>query len=250
VVLVHGFTQSARSFDRLAEALSPGHQVLAIDAPGHGRSGGVRPTGFAEAAALVGAAGGRATYLGYSMGGRLCLRLALDRPDLVTGLVLVSATAGIEDDEQRAARRASDGDLAARLDPQGSGRTGGGEPLALEAFLDQWLAGPLFSGLTPEARGLDDRLGNTTTGLASSLRSTGTGEMDPLWHRLGELKMPVAVIAGGADAKFSSLAARIARGVGQPAELHLVPGCGHAVPWERPAELETILAGFLARHGG
>src|SRR5262249_58533233 len=73
--------------------------------------------GFVETAAAIGARGGRAVYAGYSMGGRLCLRLALDRPDLVRGLVLLSASPGISDDAERAARRQADEKLAREIEP-------------------------------------------------------------------------------------------------------------------------------------
>ena len=83
IVLVHGFTQTASSWRptvaRLTASLGPGVDIVALDAPGHGDHGDVRadlPTG----AAMLAAEGGRATYVGYSMGGRLCLHLALAFP--------------------------------------------------------------------------------------------------------------------------------------------------------------------------
>ncbi|MDQ2825560.1 MAG: alpha/beta fold hydrolase, partial [Actinomycetota bacterium] len=91
VVLVHGFTQTLRSWDPLAAVLADTFQIVRVDLPGHGASSEVR-MGFAETAAAIGDAGGQATYVGYSMGGRLCLRLAADRPDLVQALVLVGAS--------------------------------------------------------------------------------------------------------------------------------------------------------------
>ncbi|HEX6785940.1 MAG TPA: alpha/beta fold hydrolase, partial [Acidimicrobiales bacterium] len=104
VVLVHGFTQTGRSWAPIAADLGRDHEVVLVDAPGHGGSSAGRAD-LTEGAALLGAAGGRATYVGYSMGGRLALHLALDHPDHVDALVLLGATAGIEDEEERAARR-------------------------------------------------------------------------------------------------------------------------------------------------
>src|SRR5215213_1245447 len=99
LVLVHGFTQTLRSWDRLAGALAETFQVVRVDLPGHGGSGGVQMS-FADTAAAIGDAGGTATYVGYSMGGRLCLRLAVDRPDLVQALVLIGASPGLAEDEE------------------------------------------------------------------------------------------------------------------------------------------------------
>src|SRR5690606_23536537 len=118
---------------------------------------------------LLGDAAGPATYVGYSMGGRLALHLALARPDLVRRLVLIGATGGIDDEDDRAARRAADERLAAHL-----------EQVGVATFVDEWLAQPLFAGLSPTAAARDERLANTAEGLASSLRLAGTGTQEPL----------------------------------------------------------------------
>ena len=164
--------------------------------PGHGGSAAVRAD-LGAAAALLGATAGEATYVGYSMGGRLCLHLALARPDLVERLVLVSTTAGIEDPDDRAARRAADERLATSLEHDG-----------LDAFLHRWVAQPLFATL-PDP-GLEDRRRNDVAGLASSLRLAGTGTQEPLWDRLPALTMPVLVVAGALDATFVAAAERMA----------------------------------------
>src|SRR3954447_17656707 len=101
LVLVHGFTQTLRSWDRLAIPLAETFQVVRVDLPGHGGSGGIEMS-FEDTAAAIGEAGGRAIYVGCSPGGRLCLRLAVDRPDLVQSLVLVGASPGLADGEERA----------------------------------------------------------------------------------------------------------------------------------------------------
>jgi 2-succinyl-6-hydroxy-2,4-cyclohexadiene-1-carboxylate synthase len=204
-----------------------------VDLPGHGGSGGVR-VGFAEAAGLVGEAGGAGVYCGYSLGGRLCLRLALDRPDLVRGLVLVGASPGIDDPGARAQRRAADEALAAGIERDG-----------VAAFLDRWLAGPLFASLPAEAAGRAERLANTAEGLAYALRRLGTGAQAPLWDRLGVLRPPALLVAGAKDAKFVAIARRMADAAGGRARVALVQGAGHAVPLERPAELAALVQELL-----
>ena len=104
LVLVPGFTQTAASWDPALAHLPPDLEAMAVDVP--------TGLGFVETAAAIGEREGRAVYAGYSMGGRLCLRLALDRPDLVRGLVLLSASPGIAEDAERAARREADEELA------------------------------------------------------------------------------------------------------------------------------------------
>jgi 2-succinyl-6-hydroxy-2,4-cyclohexadiene-1-carboxylate synthase len=231
LVLVHGFTQTARSWEPLVATLAADHEVVAVDAPGHGGSADVRAD-LVAGAGLLGRVGGRATYLGYSMGGRLCLHLALARPDLVERLVLVSATAGIDDAADRAGRRRSDEDLAGTIEREG-----------VDAFLSRWVAQPLFATL-PDA-GLEDRRRNTADGLASSLRLAGTGTQEPSWDRLAALRMPVLLVAGALDAKFVTAAERMAALL-PDATLEVVAGAGHTVHLEQPAAFEALLRRWLA----
>ena len=233
LVLVHGFTQTGRSWGPIAADLARDHEVVCVDAPGHGGSSDVTAD-LPSGAELLGRAGGRAVYIGYSMGGRLALHLALARPDLVQGLVLIGATAGIEGAQERAARRAGDEQLAAELERDG-----------LAAFLERWLAKPLFASLPPDAARLDDRLRNTAAGLASSLRLAGTGTQRPLWAHLSELSMPVLVVAGERDDKFAAIGSRMTDAIGPRATFARVPGAGHACHLEQPDEFLRVLRGWL-----
>jgi 2-succinyl-6-hydroxy-2,4-cyclohexadiene-1-carboxylate synthase len=233
VVLVHGFTQTGRSWDRVADKLAERHELVTVDAPGHGDSGSIRAD-VPAAAALLGAAGGPATYVGYSMGGRLCLQLAVDRPEMVQRLVLVSATPGIDDAAERAARRQADEELAASIERNG-----------LDRFLDRWLALPLFATLPRDAAGLDDRRRNTAEGLASSLRLAGTGTQDPLWDRLGELSMPVLLVAGALDARYVAIGKRMATLL-PGSMLEVIADAGHAVHLEYPDAFADVLVRWLA----
>jgi 2-succinyl-6-hydroxy-2,4-cyclohexadiene-1-carboxylate synthase len=234
VVLVHGFTQTHRSWRPVAERLAPFHSLTLVDAPAHGGSDAIR-TDLVGGAAELGLTGGRAAYVGYSMGGRLCLHLALARPDLVARLVLVGATGGIDDPERRNARRASDDSLASRIETEG-----------VAAFVDWWLARPLFTTLPDDAAGRDERLANTAAGLAASLRLAGTGTMEPLWDRLSGLAMPVLVVAGEKDTDYAEAGRRFVSAIGVNATLALIPGAGHACHLEQPDAFVAAVAGFLA----
>lgn len=236
VVLVHGFTQTGRSWAPVADRLvAVGHQVVRVDAPGHGGSGPIA-TDLHGGAERLAEAGGRAVHVGYSMGGRLALRLALDRPDLVRGLVLLGATAGIDDPEERSRRRAADEALADDLERDG-----------VDAFLERWLAQPLFAGLPDDPDDRADRARNTAAGLAGSLRRAGTGTMDPpWWDELARVTAPTLVLAGAHDAKFGALGRRLADGIGPTATFASVPGAGHAAHLEAPRAVADLVAEFLA----
>lgn len=237
LVLVHGFTQTGRSWRPIVPALALEHEVVTVDAPGHGASAGIvadLPTG----AELLIEAGGPATYVGYSMGARFCLHAALTEPASVRQLVLISGTAGIGSAADRAERRAADAQLADHIDEIG-----------VDAFLREWLALPLFAGLSSEAADVDDRRRNTAAGLRSSLEHAGTGTQEPLWDRLDTLAMPVLVVAGSDDPKFRALAERMATAIGAHAELQVIAGAGHTVHLERPDQFLEALTDWLHRHG-
>ncbi len=234
LVLVHGFTQTGRSWGRVADALAERHEVVLVDAPGHGGSSAVSADLW-QGADLLAEVGGAAAYVGYSMGGRMALHLALAHPGLVERLVLVGATAGIEDEGDRAERRRADEALAERVVAEG-----------VAAFVDRWLAGPLFASLSADAARRDERLANTAEGLADSLRRMGTGVQEDLWPRLGELAMPVLLVVGEHDAKFRAIAERMQSAIGPHAQVAVIDGAGHAAHLEQPDAFVAAVEPFLA----
>ena len=240
VTLLHGFTQNANAWGRFKEILSNAHTVHAVDLPGHGGSSQVR-SDLWETATLVSQSCDQSDFVGYSLGARVLLHVALLRPDMVRRAVLIGATGGIEQEEDRAARVAADELLAIELDHAARDAHG------LEHFLDAWLAGPLFDGLTDVAACMNARLQNSAADLASSLRLCGTGRQVPLWSRVGELAMPVLVLAGDRDERFKVLGRRLADSIGENATFAVVDASNHACHLERPAETARIIEDFFSR---
>ena len=234
MVFVHGFTQTGRSWLPVAEQFAADHEVVLVDAAGHGYSSDIRAN-LQQGADLLAATTGEADYVGYSMGGRLCLHLALAHPHLVRSLTLLGATAGIEDPIERAQRRAADEVLACNAQADG-----------VEKFLVKWLALPLFATLPVQARALEDRLQNTAAGLASSLRLAGTGSQQPLWDHLAEITAPVLVLAGEFDDKFTNIAHRLVEGIGPRASFAAIGGAGHAAHLEQPDAVVAAIRRFGA----
>ena len=244
LVLLHGFTQGPGSWDPVVAELDPSYEIVRVTLPGHGPAGTASAqarlafetaaTAVADAVAEV-AGPEPATWIGYSLGGRLILRVALDRPELVGSLALLGATAGIEDADARAARVEIDERLAAGLERKG-----------VEQFIDGWLAQALFARLSRSDAGVEERRMGTVEGLASALRLLGTGAQEPVWGRLGEISVPVLLMAGEHDSKFSALAFRMAAGIGDNAGISFVPGAGHAAHLERPQSVALILSRFLS----
>jgi 2-succinyl-6-hydroxy-2,4-cyclohexadiene-1-carboxylate synthase len=235
VLLLHGFTQTGASWRGVIDALGERYTALAPDLRGHGSATAQRPvTVDACFADVVPDAPGRFGVAGYSMGGRLALRVALAHPERVERLVLVGTTPGIADDVERAARREADDALASELE----------DGLDIEAFARRWARQPIFKGQPPEvtAAAHEDRLRNDPAGLAAALRGLGPGAAEPLWTRLGELRMPVTAIAGERDGTYAKLAERMAERVPRARAL-IVPGAGHAVQLEAPGIVAAALRG-------
>ncbi|HEY2536329.1 MAG TPA: alpha/beta fold hydrolase [Solirubrobacteraceae bacterium] len=233
LVLLHGFAGTSRTWDGVIERLPPdGRHSLALDLPGHGEQANARrPITFAGCVEHVLArTPERFALCGYSLGGRVALNVALAAPERVSRLVLVSTTAGIEDEGERAQRSAADHRLADELE-EGS----------QEDFVTRWCAQPMFADDPPEVDELarEDYRRNRPDAIAAVLRGIGTGEMVPLWDRLHELKMPSTVLVGERDAKFLGLGRRLADLLPR-AVMTTVPG-GHRLPLECPAAVAGVL---------
>lgn len=236
LTLAHGFTQTARSWDRFVALLEgrsgPDRVITTLDLPGHGAAATIATDLWGSAERLV-RTGGAGTYIGYSMGGRVALHAALAHPAAVRRLVLIGATPGILDETERRQRRAADEALADHI-----------EAVGVETFIDEWLTNPLFAGLTDETAQRADRRRNTAAGLASSLRCTGTGTQQPLWDRLGDIACPVLLVVGASDAKFRAIAASMAERLGD-ATVAIIDGAGHSAHLEQPAATVTAVADWL-----
>jgi 2-succinyl-6-hydroxy-2,4-cyclohexadiene-1-carboxylate synthase len=234
VVLLHGFSGTRRAWDGVIELLDPErYRPLALDLPGHGDASDARqPITFPDCVQRVLALDPeRFTLCGYSLGGRVALHVALAAPERVTRLVLVSCSAGIDDPHERSSRRETDGQLARDLEQ---------EPF--EQFIERWRTQPLFASEPPAVSELAraDQRRNNPNALAAVLRGLGAGAMEPLWERLGELSMPVTVIAGARDTKYVALGQQMVERLAD-ARL-LVDEGGHGLVLENPAAIVRALA--------
>jgi len=250
LVLLHGFTGSAAGWRPFLDTLGPGTlgdwPTIAIDIIGHGGSDAPAEVDryrmecvAGDLAAVVRALGcERAVWLGYSMGGRTALQVAVHRPDVVAGLVLEGASPGLTTAEERAQRIASDEALALRIERDG-----------VEQFVDYWEAIPLFASqatlpAAERARIRRGRLANRAIGLANSLRGMGAGAQAPLHDRLHEVTAPALLLAGELDTKYVALGHEMAVALPR-ATMHVVPRAGHAAHIEQAAIVAGLVRTFL-----
>jgi 2-succinyl-6-hydroxy-2,4-cyclohexadiene-1-carboxylate synthase len=246
VLFLHGFMGSSTDWQGVVATLEARAFCIAPDLPGHGASLGLTP----EAYTMEGAAQAVVRTLdelgvellsivGYSMGGRLALYLALRYPELCAGLFLESASPGLESGEERRTRREADEEKAKRLESGG-----------FEEFLGDWYRQPLFASLARDEgllrRTIETRRRNDPVELARSLRGMGTGSQPSLWRELEGLAVHVFAVAGGLDEKFAEVSSRMAR-ISPRVEPVVIPGVGHNVHDEAPAEYVALLGRFLDR---
>lgn len=237
VVFLHGFTHTGRSWHPVIAALAESYTSVADDIRGHGdASERVPVTVEAVIDDVLAAAPERFTLVGYSMGGRIALHVALAAGDRVERLVLIGASPGIADPLQRGERRRSDEQLADEI-----------ERSSIDEFARRWARTPVLAGLPPSAleAAHADRLRSTPPGLARALRGLGTGALPSLWDRLGDLAMPVTLAVGERDEKFRGIAAEMSRGIPgriPGAQVVVVPGAGHAVHLEAPGAIAALLS--------
>lgn len=255
LLLLHGFLGAMEDWMPLAQSLSASFHVLAINLPGHGpgwHRWTVEAQGMAACAASIVAgldAAGiqRIALVGYSMGGRLALYLALHYSDRFTRLVLESASPGLDTPEKRKTRAAQDAALASRLADMAP------RSPEFRSFLEGWYEQPLFESLKqhPEIRAIliaRRHAYGSPAMLARSIRALGTGVQPDLWPALSELAIPTLLVTGERDRKFSIIAEDMARACPAMAQ-EVFSGCGHNVHLENPVGWLTVVRAFLLAPG-
>jgi 2-succinyl-6-hydroxy-2,4-cyclohexadiene-1-carboxylate synthase len=249
LILLHGFMGSAQSWNAQWDDFTTSYHVHAVDLPGHGYSDCpsnpsryfMDRVGYKLLRLFDHLLIDKAHVLGYSMGGRVALYLAVKYPDRIRSLTLESASPGIESSSERQARIASDDAMAQRLEEQG-----------LSAFVDYWTNLPLFESQRhlPQHQRImlySQRLQNNVTGLSASLRGLSTGRQPSLWSDIASLYIPTLLITGEYDEKYVNIAQRMMERL--PTAKHKsVPNAGHTVHLEQPAEFTQLVLSFLREH--
>jgi len=227
VRLVHGFSLTPPTWNAVEARLPPDWDVQALEVPDG--------LDFVATADALAHRGGLGTWVGYSMGARLSLRLALDHPARVERLVLMSGTAGIPSGAERRTRRAADAELAHEIERDGHA-----------PFLERWLDHRLFETLPRQSAMLDERIrGNTIPRLVHQLRALGVGSQEPLWGRLPSLEMPVLLVTGQWDRAYTDLAQQMAAAIGDRATHVVIEKAGHALHLEQPDKVAHALTTWL-----
>ena len=231
IVFTPGFMQPASAWEAVAGQLGERYSSVLVDHREHTFEGRVGE--LAEA-------GQGAVLCGYSLGGRLALHTVLRDPGAFAGLVMVGTSAGIEEPVTRAERVRTDEKLASWMETQ-----------PIESIVDIWERQPLFADQSDslvEAQ-KPGRLAQDPRSLALILRTAGQGVLEPVWGRLSSLDVPVLVLAGDRDQRYSEAARRIAREV-PDGRAEIIEHAGHAPQLQQPDAVARVLADFLDQHFG
>jgi 2-succinyl-6-hydroxy-2,4-cyclohexadiene-1-carboxylate synthase len=243
VLFLHGFMGSSVDWQDTLATLDGRYRYLAADLPGHGDSVGLPPEAYTTEGAARAVLDlldeldiGHPAIVGYSMGGRLALYLALRHTERCAGLFLESASPGIEGAPERWARREADEARARRLEED------------FGSFLAAWYRQPLFASLARREglveKVIEARRHNDPMELARSLRGMGTGRQPSLWGELEALGAPTLAVAGALDETYAGISRRMAE-LGPRLQTTLVPGAGHNVRLEAPESYLVLLQDFL-----
>jgi 3-oxoadipate enol-lactonase len=239
VVLLHPIGLDRSFWSSLPAVLAHRNTVIAVDTAGHGASpDAARPGSMRDrvdqAAALLEEIGpGKATLVGVSFGGMIAQQLALERPDLVSGLVLGGCPAAIPVQARKA------------IHQRGADAEASGMAAVVDATLDRWFTAPFLP--SPEAarvraRLLSDSPANWAAGWEAIAGHDALG-------RLGSLTMPALVIAGELDTATPLEAKRELAAAIPGSKLIILRDAPHMMHLECPDPFAEAVSDFLLSTG-
>ena len=243
ILLLHGFTCDCQDFNPIISLLSKSYCCLGVDLPGHGETRVIGDESYYNisntAQALIHLLDDlqidKCLLLGYSMGGRLALYMTLHFPERFEKVVLESASPGLKTKKERSHRREADLQLAQKL-----------ENSNIKNFLLNWYDRPLFKSLKNSPnfdKLIETRLANNPLELAKSLRNMGTGNQPSLWEKLAQNQIPILLLAGEYDDKFTTINTEIAK-LCPAATLEIVPKAGHNIHFENIDKFVALVREF------
>jgi 2-succinyl-6-hydroxy-2,4-cyclohexadiene-1-carboxylate synthase len=246
IILLHGFTGSANDWKDVASNLDKRFNKIAFDLIGHGKSSSPTDIKFYKIDSIIEQieevirhVGLKEVILcGYSMGGRVALSFAVSKPNIIKGLILESSSGGIKNKNEREKRKISDEELASFINNN-----------PIEDFATKWLDQEIFGTIRRFSNKKiklikEEKMKNSRTGLANSLRGFGTGVMPYLGSELIKLKIPTLLISGGLDDKFTQINQSLSK-LFPSAKHKIISTAGHNTHLEEPKKFVEAVNKFL-----
>jgi 2-succinyl-6-hydroxy-2,4-cyclohexadiene-1-carboxylate synthase len=244
LIFLHGFTGCANDWRFIFDEIPSDYYPVAMDLIGHGKTDSPEDPRHYSCSSIVFQLHTITKFLnfekiilaGYSMGGRASLSFALRHPSKIKALILESTTPGIEDICDQKQRVEMDLLLADKIKEEG-----------IEKFTDFWFNTPLFKSLTNitnfEAE-KNKRNKNSVIGLANSLQGFSTGLMPNYWEKIYSIKIPVLLITGELDIKYTAVAVEMKNRI-QGSSHTIIPDVGHNTHIEKPELFTKLVLDFL-----
>jgi len=251
ILFLHGFMGDRDEFKQAIATLSKQFYCVAIDLLGHGQTylqdQNTEQEYYYRIQAIADLIIKFLDFLrldscflvGYSMGGRLALYLAIYFPQYFQKVVLESASAGLRTATERGDRLAKDHQLAAELENL--------KDRDFRLFLENWYQQTIFKSLRSHPNFphlLEQRLNNSPMQLAKSLRNLSTGMQPSLWENLSQIKIPLLLLAGEMDSKFVPINQQMEQ-LCKFAKLVIIPNCSHNIHFENPDLFIEQIQSFL-----
>jgi len=249
MLLLHGFSGHAHTWDTFARAMSDRFRVLALDQRGHGDSGWAKDGAYAvdDHAADIAAfhdrlALGPIVLIGLSMGGRNAIKYTSRHPDRVDRLVIV--------------------DIGPDIAPLGAERVRRTAAEAPEEFTDvdgamAYLRQQAIFFTAASEAALRHRVEHGLKKLPSGRytwkydkalrdqRRAGTVPQIDLWPAVRQIKAPTLIVRGSESDVFSPETAKRMHELIPQSRLVEIPGAGHSVPADAPEAFERAVREFL-----
>lgn len=245
LLLLHGFMGSHKDWLPIAEELQKEFYCIIPDLPGHG--GNLSEREFERELSLPYIAQGakvildqlgikQANVIGYSMGGRVAVHMALNHPEKVGKLVLENANPGLKDIKKREERARIDVERAEKIRDD------------LDGFIDTWYQAGLFSSLAAHGARFEAlkavRKLNDARWIAKAIAELSPGAQDSVWGRLSELSMPVQLVGGAYDAKYQGILDEMRQMI-PDVKLTVIEETGHNVHFEQSENFIKVVREFL-----
>lgn len=245
VVFLHGFMGRGEDWKEVAEKLSDRYYCICPDLPGHAKNINrpidevlnfeVISSELIQELDNLGLE--KVNLIGYSMGGRIGLYMAVHYPNYVKKLVVENGNPGIEDNTLRQERAVLDDERANKLRKNG-----------IDSFVDKWYQASLFDSLQNQPILLDKVLNirkkNDPIWMAKVISELSPGRQKPLWKYLNLLKMPVMYLTGNLDDKYTEIQRRIEE-VSIGKLFAVIPEAGHNVHLESLEPFLNTIERFL-----
>jgi 2-succinyl-6-hydroxy-2,4-cyclohexadiene-1-carboxylate synthase len=244
LIFLHGFMGNGKIWLPIMQNLTENFYSIAVDLPGHGQTeADISEIDFdILSEKLIGLIDeqelDRPVIIGYSMGGRIALYTALGFPDKFRGMIIESASPGIENEDERYQRLINDRKIAEKL-----------RISDMRTFLSVWYRQPVFEYLAENIKNkiIEKKVTGNPRELADAFERFSQGIQPSLWNDMHHWHRPTLLLAGENDQKYVEILRRMALEM-PSAQVKIIKNAGHIIHLENRADFLSALKSFLGSY--